>query len=275
MSDCLLMETILALGRAFLAQGKVEVALRVFTDVQLAAERLKLDAMRLDALSNRLEALLSYGRSAEVLTLVPADTESAALYEKRVGALLRLGRFPEARAALVALRFPATFKVLGPWLQGRVRYDQLLLEHAAEWLGPDGAPGLLGAALTTPGLTIEAKAMLQHASYWMHQVEFAQREHRWRDALRLLDEHQAEVHDGERLEADLRRAWTEVLLAKRPMVRPLSQRAAPPGCRRQDEVPLSSKADSRSSSAPPLQPDIGTRAIGFHGRVTTAGCHRP
>ncbi|MDP1829510.1 MAG: protein kinase [Archangium sp.] len=221
-------EVVVTRGLGLAGQGRVDEALRLFEYVQLMAERQKLPAMQLDALNNRVQVLLDEHRSAEALALLAPDSGSSMLQEKRVRALLNLGRFPEAKAALDALTFPPLLPTLDDYVLPRVRYLQVLLalelkdtkvlERIDELMGPGTDPALLAAALTTRGLETEARKLLasQPESYWMGHVELAQREHRWADALALLDQHQAELNVDNRLEADLRRDYTELMLGRAP-----------------------------------------------------------
>lgn len=228
LSDMRACEVSITRGLGMAGQGRVDEALKLFEDVQRVAELQKLPAMRLDALNNRVQLLFHLHRYPEALALLSPDSEDNSIQVKRISALFNLGRFPEGKVALDALTFPPTFAVLDDYLRPRVRYQQVLLalelkdtkvlERIDELMGPDVDPGLLAAALTTRGLEADARDLLrrQPETYWMGHVELAQREHRWADALALLDQHQAELTSDNRLEADLRRDYTELLLGKAP-----------------------------------------------------------
>ena len=222
-------ELTLLRGRALAALNRTDESLTLIRTVRSHAERLKLATARANTIDDEAYLLWSTARNRELLSLLDKEPRTLVMENYRLGALMDLGRFDEARALINHLDFPLIEKELNAdqkyrlarskVLLGLVKKDREVLSHASELLNNDsGDPGLDIAVLTTLGHETEALAALNRASEksFMLKAELAMRQKRYEDAAKVLDENEASAHPVTKLELHLRRAACGAMIDAQP-----------------------------------------------------------
>jgi tetratricopeptide (TPR) repeat protein/predicted Ser/Thr protein kinase len=222
-------ELTLLRGRALAALNRVDESLALIRTVRTHAERLKLATARANTIDDEAYLLMGAFRNRELLALLDKEPRTLVLENYRLGALMDLGRFDEAKALIDHLDFPLIEKELSPdqkyrlarakVLLGLVKKDRNVLSHASELLNNDsGDPGLDIAVLTTLGRESEAIAALNRESEksYMLKAELAMRQKRYADAAKVLDENEPTAHPASKLELHLRRAACSAMIDTQP-----------------------------------------------------------